>query len=89
MSRPRPELRLPTPVSIAIASIFGAAGVWLGRTALRSAADSTGGYEGYGWLGLLLIAGAALAVAAFALYFARSRFVFWSGFVAVVLLLSL
>lgn len=89
MNRPLPEFRIPTPISIAVATIFGIAGIWLGRSAMRSAADSASGYEGYGWLGLLLMAGASLAIAAFALYFSRSRIVFWIGVVAVVVVFTL
>lgn len=89
MSRPLPEFRIPTAASLAIAAVFGAVGVLLGRSALRSAAAGTGGYEGYGWLGMLLLAGTALVVAAFALYFCRNRFVYWIGLATVVLLLTL
>jgi len=89
MSRPLPEFRLSTPVSIAIAVVFGGAGVLLGRAALRTAAASPGGYEGYGWLLQLLLAGGALGVAAIALYFARNRVVYWAGLAAIVLLFSL
>lgn len=89
MSRPSEEFRLSTPVSIGIAVVFGAAGVFLGRGALRAAAESPGGYEGYGWLLQLLVAGGALAIAAGALYFAENRLVYWAGLVGIVVLFSL
>lgn len=89
MSRPLPELRLSTPISIAVAVVFGAVGLLLWRVALRTPAQSSGGYEGFGWLLLVLLAGGALAVAGFALYFARNRVVYWVGIVAIVVLFSL
>jgi len=89
MSRPLPELRLSTPISLAIAVVFGSVGLLLWRFALRTAAQSSGGYDGFGWLLLLLLAGGALAVAGLALYFARNRAVYWVGVVAIVVLFSL
>ena len=94
MSRPLPEFRIPTPISIAIATISGGAGFWLWRSAVQTAATSSGGHAGNSWLILLLIAGAAFAVAAFAvaafaLHFARSRLVFWIGVAGIVAVFSL
>lgn len=89
MSRPSEEFRLPTLISIGIAVVFGTVGVFLSRTALRAAAQNPGGYEGYGWLLQLLLAGGALVVAAGALYFAENRLVYWAGLVGIVVLFTL
>lgn len=89
MDRPSEEFRLPTAVSVGIAVVAGAVGILLGRGALHTAAQGAGGFEGYGWLLQLLVAGGALAVAAGALYFAENRLVYWLGVAAIIILFTL
>lgn len=88
MSRPSPEFRLPTVVSVAIAVVFAGVGIWLGRSAVGAGEGGATGYEGSMWFLQLLLAGASMLVAAAALYFARSRVVFWIGVVAVIFVMS-
>ncbi|MBK8325272.1 MAG: hypothetical protein IPL06_22070 [Betaproteobacteria bacterium] len=80
MERPSEEFRISTPVSIGIAiALCGvAAAFW----------SAIGKTEGYAALGSLTIAGACLLLAGLALWFARSRFVFWLGLAVVLVLAS-
>jgi len=76
VERPTEELRLPTPVSIgiAVACCVVAALFW---NAARQA-------EGYPFLGLAILALACLLLAGLSLWFARNRFVYWLGVIAVL-----
>lgn len=76
MERPSEAFRLPTPVSLGIAAVGCgvAALVW---NAARHA-------EGYAFLGLVVLALGCLLLAGVALWFARSRFVYWSGIIAIL-----
>lgn len=88
MTRPASEFRIPTLVSVAIATVFGVIAALLWRSASLSDPGSAGA-GGYGWLGIVLLAGAALVVAALALYFAENRIVYWVGLAALVLVFTL
>jgi hypothetical protein len=89
MSRPSSEFRIPTLISVAIATVFGVIAALLWRSASVSDPGGAAGYEGFGWLAIVLLAGAALVVAALALYFAEHRFVYWVGLVGLVLVFAL
>lgn len=85
MSDPSSPWRLPTAISIVIAVVVGTAGLLL----WRSAAQAPDGTAGGAWLLQVALAGAALMVAALALYLASNRLVSWVGIGVLVLLVSL
>ena len=76
MERPSDELRLPTPVSLGIAAVCCAVAAFVWNAARHA--------EGYAFLGLVVLALGWLLLAGVSLWFAWSRFVYWSGVIAVL-----
>lgn len=79
----RPDLRIPSWLSLSIALALLAVGMWLGRAGWQ-AWDQSDGYGRLIALVLLLFAGGALLLSAVALMFARSRWIYWAGVLALL-----